>query len=323
MALLLTEQDVRTLLTMPMALEAVEEVFRRLAEGTAELHPRRRLQLPERSFLHYMAAADSVSGYAGLKMYTSLRGDVHFLVPLFEGKSGMLVALLEADHLGRIRTGAASGVATKYMARDDARTVGIIGTGRQARTQLEGVCAVRKIEHVRAFSRIAERRAEFAQEMGKKLGVSVEDVGSAELAVRDAEIVITATNSASPVVHGAWLLPGAHVNAIGANFPHMRELDEDAVRRTGIVAVDSREQARSEAGDLIAVLGEDAAHWSAVRELSDIVAGKTSGRTGERQITLFKSTGVAIEDIAVAARVFSLATKRGMGQPLPVWETPA
>jgi len=323
MALLLKEEDVRTLLTMPMALEAVEEAFRRLAEGTGVLHSRQRIQLPERAFLHYMAGADTVAGYTGLKIYTSVRGEMRFLVPLFDGKTGDLVALLEADHLGRIRTGAASGVATKYMAREDARVVGIIGTGRQARTQLEAMVAVRKIEQIRVFSRIPERRAEFAREMHQKLGVAVEDSESAELAVREADIVITATTSASPVVYGQWIAPGAHVNAIGANFPHMRELDDDAVHRAGIVAADSREQARIESGDLIQALGEDGQHWSAVRELSDIVGGKTAGRTGSRQITLFKSLGIAIEDVVVAARVFSLATKRGMGHSIPIWETPA
>ncbi len=321
MALLLTEADVRAVLTMPMALEAVEQAFRHLAELKATLHPRQRFALPEKVFLHYMAAADTETGYAGLKIYTSARGGVRFLLPLYRTRSGELVALLEADYLGQMRTGAATGVATKYMARADAATVGIIGTGLQARTQLEAIAAVRKLASIRAFGRNPERRAQFAREMTDRLHLPVYPAASAEQAVRDAEIVVTATTSATPVLYGRWLMPGAHVNAIGANFPQKRELDDETVRRAGIITVDSREQAKSESGDLLAVLGDAAAHsWTAVRELAEIVSHRAPGRTDERQVTLFKSNGVAIEDVAVAARVVEIALQRGLGQRLPLFE---
>lgn len=321
MALLLSEADVRSLLTMPLALEAVEAAFRRLADGSAVLHYRRRIELPQNAFLHYMAAADTVTGYAGLKIYTSFRGTLRFLVPLFRPQTGELVALIEADYLGQVRTGAASGIATKYMARADAATVGMVGTGLQARTQLEAIVAVRKIDRVRAFGRDPQRRQQFAQEMSERLGVHVEAVGSAEVAVREADIVVAATTASNPVVLGRWLAPGAHINAIGANFPQKRELDDEAVHRAGVIAADSREQSKIEAGDLIHALGDDPARWSAVRELAEIVAGQAPGRTDPSQITLFKSNGIAIEDVVVAGRVYELAARDPrLGQRVAVWE---
>lgn len=319
MALLINEKEVEQLLTMPLALEAVEESFQRLADGTAMLKMRTRLELPEKSFLHYMAGADRISGYMGMKIYTSVGGALRFLVPLYRARTGELAALLEANYLGQMRTGAASGVATKFMARADAMTCGVIGTGLQARTQLMAIAAVRKLEAVRAFSRDAEHRENFAREMSQRLGVPVRAVNSAEDAVREMDIVVTATSASRPVVAGAWLAPGAHINAIGANFPHKRELDEEAVTRAGLIAADSREQSKIEAGDLIRVLGDDEARWSVVRELSEIVAGGASGRTNPRQITLFKSNGIATEDIAVASRVYELAVKQGIGRQVSLW----
>lgn len=320
MALLLSEDDVRTLLTMPIALDAVEVSLRRLADGRAVLHSRRRIELPEHAFLHYMAAADLVGGYMGLKIYTSVRGAVRFLVPLYGAKNGELVALLEADYLGQMRTGAASGVATKYMSREDARTVGIIGTGLQARTQLEGIAAVRKLGRVRAFGRNPERRAEFCREMSGRLGVPVTPAKSAEEAVRGADIVVTATTAHQAVVRGAWLEPGTHINAIGANFPQKRELDDEAVSRAAVVAVDSVEQSKLEAGDLIQAYREDSARWASVREFAEIVAGRAPGRSSPQEITLFKSNGIALWDIAVASRVYELAFEQQAGQRIPLWE---
>jgi alanine dehydrogenase len=322
-ALLLTEANVKSLLTMPLALEAVEDSFRRLAEGSALLHSRQRLHIPGKSYLHYMAAGDSTSGYMGLKIYTSAREGLRFLVPLFQAESGDLVALIEADYLGQMRTGAASGVATRFMAREEACTAGIVGTGLQARTQLEAIALVRKLESVRAFGRDQKRREQFAKEMTARLQIPVTSVSFAEEAVRGAEIIITSTTSTNPVVEGRWLEDGMHINAIGANFPQKRELDDDAVRRAGIVAVDSREQSRQEAGDLIHAFGGDDSQWSRVQELAGIVAGKTPGRTTSAQITLFKSNGIAIEDIVVGGRVYELARERGIGREVPMWEKEA
>jgi alanine dehydrogenase len=320
MALLLSEADVRTLLTMPIALDAVEQSFLRLADRTAVLHPRQRLHPPNGAYLHYMAAADSVSGYMGMKLYTSARDGLRFIVPLFRTATGELVALIEADYLGQMRTGAASGIATKVLARQDARAVGIVGTGLQARTQLEAVGAVRKIERIRAFGRNPERRAQFCREMSSKLGLPVEPAAAAEEAVRGADIVIAATNSSSPIVLGKWLSPGMHVNAIGANFPQKRELDDEAISRAALIAVDSIEQSRQEAGDLIQAFVGDELRWSGVREIAGIVARRIRGRSSDGEITLFKSNGIAIWDVAVAARVFELAQEKQLGTRIPLWE---
>jgi alanine dehydrogenase len=241
-------------------------------------------------------------------------------VPLFRSTTGEMAALIEADALGQIRTGAATGVATKYLANANARSAGIIGTGYQARTQLEAIAAVRVLKRVRAFGRNAERRAQFCRDMSARIGVAVEPVDSGEKAVRDADIVVTATSAMKIVLEGPWLSPGVHVNAIGANWAQKRELDDAAVSRADVIAVDSIEQAKMEAGDLILPFAIDATRWDAVRELGGIVAGKTPGRTSASQITLFKSNGIAIWDLAVAVRVYELAIARGMGQSIPLWE---
>ena len=320
MTLLLKEADVRALLTMPMALEAVEESLRQQGNGELSLHPRRRLKLPDNALLHYMAAGDPVHGFIGMKIYTSVRGAVRFVVPLFRSATGEMAALIEADALGQIRTGAATGIATKYLANANARTAGIIGTGYQARTQLEAIAAVRRLEKVRAYGRDPERRARFCREMSTRIAVEVEPVDSGEKAMRGAEIIVTATSAMKIVLEGAWLSPGVHVNAIGANWAQKRELDDAAVNRADVIAVDSIEQAKMEAGDLILSFGNDASRWDVVRELGAIVAGKTPGRTSANQITLFKSDGIATWDLAAAVRVYDLAAARGIGESIPLWE---
>jgi alanine dehydrogenase len=323
MALLLTEADVKALLTMPIALEAVEESFRRLGSGGAIMHPRQRLHIPGKSYLHYMAAADATGGYMGLKIYSSAHEGLRFIVPLFNVQTGDLAALIEADYLGQLRTGAASGVATRLMSREDSRVVGIIGTGLQARTQLEAVSLVRKLGEVRVCGRDANRREGFATEMSTRLKLPVRSAANAEEAVRDADIVITSTTSTNPVVQGRWLKKGTHINAIGANFPQKRELDAEAVERCDVIAVDSREQSKLESGDLIQVFGQDEKRWSRVAEMADIVADKAPGRTNPEQITLFKSNGIAIEDVVVAGQIYELARERKIGREIPMWEKDA
>jgi len=319
MALLLTEDDVRKILTMPLALEAVEESFRRLADGSAVLQSRQRLHIPGKSYLHYMAAGDSASGYLGLKIYTSSRQGLRFLIPLFRMASGDLVALIEGDYLGQVRTGAASGVATKYLANPDTRTLGIIGTGSQARTQLLAISLVRRLESVKVFGRDVQRREQFAADMTTRAGLTVRAVAKAEEAVRGADIVVTATTSSEPILCGSWLKAGAHVNAIGANFPQKRELDDEAVWGAGLIVVDSLEQSKIEAGDLIQAFAGDASRWQQVRELAQIVGGTAPGREDSKEVTLFKSNGIAIEDIVVAGRVYEAARALSIGRELAMW----
>jgi ornithine cyclodeaminase/alanine dehydrogenase-like protein (mu-crystallin family) len=316
----LTEADVRALLTMPLALEAVEDISAKQASGEAVLHARRRIELPGGGFFHYMAAADMAAGFLGMKLYTFVRGRLRFLVPLYRIATGDLEALIEADYMGQMRTGAASGVATKYMARKGARIAGVIGTGLQARTQLEAVAAVRKLDEAHAYSRNSDRLAQFCKDMSEKLQIPVRPAASADLTVQQADIVITATTAGHPVCHGAALAEGAHINAIGANFPHKRELDDEAIRRVGTIVVDSIEQSKAEAGDLVVPFGASGARWDSVKELADIVAGKVQGRRSENEITLFKSNGIAVWDVAAALRVYRLALEKGMGRQIRLWE---
>lgn len=319
MALHISESEVRALLTMPMAIEAVERISRKQASGEAVVHPRRRFELPGGGFFHYMAAADFSSGYVAMKQYTYVQGKIRFLVPLYEMRTGDLVALIEADYMGQLRTGAASGVATKYLARENSGVAAIIGTGGQARTQLEAIASVRKLESARVYGRDAAKRERFSKEMSEKLGFSVESVSSSSEAVRGADILCTATTAANPVVSGADLAPGVHMNAIGANHAHKRELDEDAVECADVIVVDSIEQSRQEAGDLILAFQGDEVCWTGVKKLSDVVAGKAPGRTSDAEVTLFKSNGIASWDLAVAMKVYSLAKEKKLGRELPFW----
>jgi len=302
---------------MERAIERIESSFIAQHQGEAINRARERIFLPHSS-LHYMAAALPADNLLGMKIYTTTRAAWRFVVLLFDAASGALLAVLEADHLGRIRTGAASGVATKFMARQDAGRVGVIGTGRQARTQLEAVARVRKLTEARVFGRDEKRRRDFCAEMSERLGFTVEPAASAEAAVGPADIVIAATTSSQPVVRGAWLRPGSHVNAIGANMEDRRELDDAAISRAGVIAVDSREQARRESGDLIQGLISANRGWESVQELHEIVGGSARGRYSEEEITIFKSNGIALWDVAAAGYVYRQALEQGRGRELEV-----
>jgi ornithine cyclodeaminase/alanine dehydrogenase-like protein (mu-crystallin family) len=320
MTLHISEAEVRSVLTMPMALDAVEEISRKQASGEVIVHPRRRFELPAGGFFHYMAAADFSGGYVAMKQYTYVRGKIRFLVPLYDLNTGDLLAMIEADYMGQIRTGAASGVATKYLARRAAHLAAIIGTGGQARKQLEAIAAVRKLESARVYGRNPERRQEFAHEMTEGLGIPVQPAESAGEAVRDVDIICTATTASQPVLHGKDLSAGMHINAIGANHAHKRELDDQAVAAADVIVVDSIEQSRQEAGDLISAFRGDETCWTGAKKLSDVVAGKTAGRTSDSEVTLFKSNGIASWDLAVAVRVYALARQKGLGRELPFWK---
>jgi ornithine cyclodeaminase/alanine dehydrogenase-like protein (mu-crystallin family) len=222
--------------------------------------------------------------------------------------------------MGQLRTGAASGVATKYLARENSRIAAIIGTGGQARTQLEAVAAVRKLESARVYGRDAARREKFCDEMSAKLRITVTPSGSSGEAVRGADIVCTATTSSQPVIFGADLTPAVHINAIGANHAHKRELDDEAVACADLIVVDSVEQSRQEAGDLIIPFKGDEICWTGVKKLCDVVAGKVSGRTSNDEVTLFKSNGIASWDLAVAMKVYAAAREKKLGRELPFWQ---
>jgi ornithine cyclodeaminase len=248
-------------------------------------------------------------------VYATSREGARFVVLLFDARSSDLLAVIEAHRLGQIRTGAASGVASRRLAREDARALGIIGTGWQARSQAKAMATVRRLEIIRVFGRDPGRLGEFCRETEAACGVKAEPSASAEAVVRGADIVVTATSSAQPVLEGAWLQPGAHVSAVGSNRADRRELDDAAVRRAGVIVVDSIEQARLEAGDLLAVDG--GAPLGRAVELKEIIAGRHPGRNGDTEITLFKSLGIGLEDLAAATYVYDRAIESGAGTPLP------
>jgi ornithine cyclodeaminase/alanine dehydrogenase-like protein (mu-crystallin family) len=317
MALYLTEQDVTQLLTMEDTLAAVEAVFKSQATGDATNEPRRRVRAAG-AVLQVMSGAVAnfaeFKGLLGLKAYTVARGQARFYVSLFDAESGELLAFIEADKLGQMRTGAASGVATKYLARKDARTVGVYGTGWQARSQLDAVCAARDIEGVKVYSRSPENRARFCLEMSAQLNdVNITPVEKPEDAA-EAGVIVTITSSREPVLQGAWLKPGAHINAAGGNSILRRELDDEAIKRSSFIAVDSLDQAKIEAGEFVTAVEKGLLTWERVKELRHVVNGEMRGRTNDQEITLFKSLGIAIEDIATAAAVYRKAKEQKVGK---------
>jgi ornithine cyclodeaminase/alanine dehydrogenase-like protein (mu-crystallin family) len=308
--LYLTEKDVRDLLPMQDSIALMQTAFQRLASGEAINQPRRRLILPTGSVLHYMAAGDGQ--YYGAKIYaTNPRHGAHFLFLLYRAADAEPLAILEANNLGQIRTGAASGLATKFMAPADASTLAVIGSGFQARTQLEAMRTVRQFSDVRVWSRDPAKRAAFAAEANTRA------VETAEQAVRGAQIVVTATNAKEPVISSEWIEPGTHINVMGSNQATRREIPTELVRRADLIVVDSIEQARMESGDLVMALSEQ--DWSSPRiaELKDVVTGRMQARTAPSQITLFKSIGLAVEDVIAAGFVYERAQAQGIGTSVP------
>ncbi|MBX9623586.1 MAG: ornithine cyclodeaminase family protein [Gemmataceae bacterium] len=313
--LYLSEDEVGRLVTTDLALEAVGAAFKKLGLDEAENVPRRRCQT-DAVMLHVLPAAAKTLGVIGFKAYTTTKAGARFHVTLFDGKTGAMTAILEADVLGQYRTGAASGVATKKLARPDAVTLGCYGTGKQARTQILAVCKVRPVKLVKVYGRDADRRKAFADQLAAETGVDVVPVATPEEAARGLDIACTATTAREPVLKGEWLSDGCHVNLAGSNYLTKSEADVELFRRAALVAVDSKEQARLEAGDLVAPLKENVLTWADVVELGPLVVGKYPGRESAADVTVFKSLGIGLEDIALAARVADLARQQGVGREI-------
>jgi ornithine cyclodeaminase/alanine dehydrogenase-like protein (mu-crystallin family) len=313
--LYLTEEDVSSLITMSDAMEAVESCFRRQGEGKATNEPRRRVRVPG-GLLHVMFAADPEAGVLGLKSYTTFRGGTRFHVLLYGATDGELLAMIEADRLGRLRTGAASGVATRHLARADASVMAVFGSGHQAETQVEAAAHARNLTEVRVYSRDPERREAFSQGLCARFGLWALPAESPEAAVEGADIVTTITSSTTPVFPGESLKAGAHVNAAGSNSLLKREVDNATVARAALVAVDSRPAVALEGGDLLSPLQKGLLYPEKIVELGSIVARRHVGRQSEDEITLFKSHGIALEDIALAAVAYNRAKERSLGREL-------
>ncbi len=301
----ITEEQVREVLTMPTAIDLVEEAFRRLDNDRVENHPRRRVVMQNGTLLHYMAGGDNQDGVVGAKIYaTNRKVGARFIVLLFDANAIELLAVIDANALGQIRTGAASGVATRHLANPNATKLALYGSGFQAETQLEAVAAVRTLDSVAVYSRSAEKREGFSTRMSEKLNLEVRAVSSSDEALEGADIVTTVTSAREPVFRGELLAAGTHINAAGSNHAMRREIDSTTVERCDIVTADSIEQARMEAGDLIQAADERNFDWAQATELSAVVAGSLPGRTESNQVTLFESQGLAVEDVAVARYIY-------------------
>ncbi len=309
MPLYLGESDVTGLADPSDAVPVIEACFRRMAAGAVEVMPRRRFAV-EGGYFAVMAAADTDLGVAGLKSYTVVDGEPAFVVCLFSLEDGSLQAVIEADRLGWLRTGAASGVAAKYLARRDAASVGLIGCGWQAASQLAAIrAAVPTIERAVAWCRSGDRLASFCE-----ANAAAPADGPQEAAACD--VVVTATTSKDPVLRGDWLRAGALVCAIGANDPRARELDAQVLTRASFVCCDSIEDAKLESGDLIDPVAAGQLDWLEVHELHEVVAGDVAGRQSDDDVVLFKSNGIAAWDIAIAHELLRRAAERGVGRTL-------
>ena len=305
MPLYLTEADVTGLLTPADAVEAVEASFHRLAGGEVDNRPRERLPLEGGQFA-LMACVDRGLGYAGLKTYGWTGAGTSFVVVLFS-LDGQLQAVIEADKLGQLRTGAASAVAAQLLAKEGAVTLGVIGAGWQAASQVACIrAAVPSIEEVVVYCRDEGRRAAFCREHNCEPAESNREVA-------EQDVVVTVTTSKDPVLRGEWLSDGALVCAVGANDASRRELDNVVLERAAFVCCDSREQSMLESGDLIEPVASGVLDWLEVHELQEVVSGEVPGRVAADDVVLFKSNGIAAWDLAVGARVVELARERDVG----------
>ena len=316
MVLFLREADVATLLPLPDAISSVEDAFRMLGSGEAVDHPRGRAEAGG-AVLNAMWAIAPTIGAMGIKSYPIVRSDVTqsstSTFVLYGLPEGRLEAIMEADTLGQRRTGAASAVATKYLARPESKVLFVFGAGWQAESQVAALAGVLpNLERVLVVGRSEERRDRFVAKTAESLRVKVE-AAEPEEAVRAADVLVTITGSTEPVFDGAWLQPGTHINAAGSNFASKRELDAVAVGRADLVVADSAEVARLESGDLVS----NGFDWERLHELGAVVAGKAPGRRTEAEITLFESHGLALEDLVCAAKVLDRARNAGVGTEIP------
>jgi alanine dehydrogenase len=309
MPVYLTEDDVCALLDPEGALAAVEACEKRLASGVVEIMPRERLRL-ERGAFALMAAVDHELGLACVKSYVATPDGARFVVLLFDERRSELLAVIDADQLGALRTGAASGVAARRLARAGARSLGLIGCGHQALTQAACIrAALPGIERVRAYCRTGERLAEFCERTGAEAALDSQEAARAD-------VVVTITTSPDPVLRGDWLREGALVCAAGANVRRHRELDNEVLVRASFVCCDLREQARLESGDLIEPIEGGVLDWLEVHELHEVVSDAVSGRQSDADIVVFKSNGIAAWDLAAAAAVVERARSEGRGRAL-------
>lgn len=324
--LVLNGEQVAQLLPMPECIKVMSDALAALARGEALVPLRTVMRVPGVSgFLGLMpghiSPREGQEGALGLKAVSVFPGnasrgiDTHQgAVLLFEADTGRLSALLDGAAITAIRTAAVSGVATDVLARPDASELAILGAGVQARTHMEAIAAVRPLRRARIWSRNPEHAAALASELRRRFGFPIEAVLSAEAAIREADIVATVTASAEPILQRAWLKEGVHINAVGSSIPTSREIDT-ATMVAARLFVDRRESALAEAGDLLIAMREDAVTGDHIQaELGEVIIGKNPGRRSPGELTVFKSLGLAVEDVASAAYLVRRARETGTGQ---------
>lgn len=321
--LVLTGEDIRSVLTMKDAIAAVEEAFRQQALANVQMPVRTAVAVEKHGGLMLTMPA-YIGGNIdalGQKVVTVYPGnpEKHHLptvlatMQLLDTETGECLAIMEGAALTAMRTGAASAVATKYLARTDSTHVAVFGAGVQAETQLEAIHQVASVHLAKVFDPVTQRAIDYSQRMSDRLGMNVEHTRDPQETIRDSDIIICATTSDMPLFSGDLLKSGTHINAIGSHTPEARELDTATVRRSKIV-VDSLEAALREAGDLLIPLAEKAIKpdhiWA---ELGEIIAGHKKGRESDEEITLFKSVGIAIQDVSTAHVAYRKALEQGKG----------
>lgn len=318
MATFISEQDVQELLTMDLALEQVGRALRDLALGRAIDVPRARIQTPA-GIQHVLQAAAPELGYTGFKYYYSMPGQrLAMYVHLINMKTGRLEAIVEARWQSMIRTGAASGVASKALANPGATIVAQLGAGYQGMGQLEAVVRALKLREARVYAPTRDRLEAWCKKMSVKLDIPVTPAASPQEAIRGAQVVNVITKSADPVLDGDWLEPGQHVNAAGSNALSRREIDAKTVARCALITVDGRGTAQKECGDLLAAVENGQLNWDTLTEIGEVLAGHAPGRGKKQDITLYESHGMGIQDIYTAVAVLELARSRRLGTTLPV-----
>jgi ornithine cyclodeaminase/alanine dehydrogenase len=305
---------------MRSMIDIIERGLREEALGHAVVPPRLNLQTAS-GFFRVMPAVMNDSGLMGYKVFHgSMKAGVRYLIAVYAQEGERLLALMDAHYLTAARTGATTGIATKLLASPGAKTVAVIGSGLEARTNLQAVCAVRPVEQVTVFSPSPERRARFAARMGPELGVEVRVADKPEECVRGAEIVVVATNSfgrPDPIAYrGAWMEPGVLVDAIGSTSTFLREIDAETFQRAESIVVDSKVQAEEESGDVKAALSEGKYDRAKVVDLKEVLVGKAQGRTSAEQMVLFKSVGTAVQDVMAGFVVYEEAVRQGRGQDI-------
>ena len=311
MTLFLKDEDVAQCVTMDAMLEAIESMQHQYGDGQAHNMTRRKI-IAEGGMLSVMGGGLFHQGLLGVKTYTVVKGAYSFQVSLYDANTGELLLYTQANRLGQLRTGATTGVAVKYLANPGDATVGIIGTGGQAATQLEAVSKVRGINKIKAFSRTQDRREEFARRITDTMGVEVSAAASNEDAVRDCDIVLCIAANMEPVVEGTWLKDGSTVIGAGPTTWRAREVDEETLKRAGKLIVDSTEQAAIEAGDLCSAVDKGIIQWSMVHELRHVVSGAVTGRDDQGQIVYAKIMGTGVADVAAAKLAYDSAKAQGL-----------